>query len=123
MPETTDETKALVRRLAFELCAQIQLNYMPEEMAECAMSLPSLYKARAFGPLHDDVEHVIGLIEQDIATIPHYGCHGCNAVFPDTDDLGIVTKSRIDLLDPGQIRPIGTCPVCGSDVHPKSPTT
>jgi DNA-directed RNA polymerase subunit RPC12/RpoP len=79
-----------------------------------------MYQARHFGPLPESVEHVIGLIERDIASQSHYACIDCRAAFADTHDLGIVTEPHIQLLDPTQHHPAGICPICGSEVHPKT---
>jgi hypothetical protein len=120
MNDAAVEAKALIHRLTFALAAEIETAYLPEEMAECAMHLVPLYQARAYGPLPEDAERIIALIEKDVATIPHYACVGCKAVFVDTQDLGPVTVSNIYDAKTGEPA-IGSCPVCGSEVWPRKP--
>jgi hypothetical protein len=120
MIEPVVDARAVIHRLAFELTIGIELNYVPDEMAECAMHLVPLYQARAFGPLPEDVERVIALIEKKVVTIPHFACAGCKALFLDTDDLGSVAVSNICDAKTGEPA-IGSCPVCGSEVWPRTP--
>jgi hypothetical protein len=118
MPDCTAATKNAVHRLARDVCALIEVHYLPEDMDEVSDSLVPLYLARACGPLPDQVEHTIAKIEKAVAAHAHYSCKDCRALFYGTDDL----ESRVELLQPGQIRSIGICPVCGGDVHPSEPT-
>jgi hypothetical protein len=120
VPTNKNDAANIIQRLARELAVQIELNYLPAEMAQCTGSLVPMYQARPFGPLSESAEHVIGLIERAIADQPHYACIDCHAVFADTQDLGIVTESHIQLLDPTQNHPAGICPVCGSEVRPRA---
>jgi len=117
----TSEKKVVIDRLASALVSEIQLNYLPQEYAKCAMSLLPLYQARAFGPLPDDVEHIVAQVEKALGRYPHYVCECCKALFADTDDLGALTHDYIELLDPGQEPTAGLCPVCGADVHEVGP--
>jgi hypothetical protein len=120
MPDCSKETTRIVGILANALCLEIGVNYLPESLDECGSSLTSLYQALAFGPLPDEVIGMIGKIERAVRTGAHYGCMHCDAVFGHTDDLGLVTQARVDRLKVGEIRPIGICPVCQGDVHPRA---
>jgi hypothetical protein len=112
MNEHALDTMLVVRSLARELALQIGATYMPEDMAECGGALVPLYLARRLGATSETQEMVITKIEQAIASDHHYSCSDCGALFGDTDDLELLTQADIDLLKPGQIRPIGKCPVC-----------
>ena len=118
----TAENKTAINRLASALASEIQLNYLPTEYAQCAMTLLPFYAARAFGPLPEDVELIIAQIEKAVGRYPHYACECCNALFGDTDDLGALPDDYMELLDPGQEPTAGLCPVCGADVHEVGPT-
>jgi hypothetical protein len=118
----TTEKKVVIDRLASALASEIQLNYLPQEYARCAMTLLPLYQAaRAFGPLPEDVEQIMAQVEKALGRYPHYACECCNALFADTDDLEALTEGYIQLLDADQERPAGFCPVCGADVHEVGP--
>ncbi len=120
MSDCATNTMLVVRCLAQQLALQVGVNYLPEDMAECGGTLVPLYLARRLGTMPEDVELIIGKIERAIATVPHYRCQGCGALFGDTDDLGLITQAQIDLLVPGGVRPMGVCPVCHGDVHPQN---
>jgi hypothetical protein len=117
MSECTTATKKAIDRLVRDVCALIEVHYLAEDMDECSDSLVPLYLARACGPLPDQVEHTIAKIEKAVTARPHHSCKGCGALFIGTDDL----ESHVEFRDPGQTRPIGSCPVCGGDVHPAAP--
>ena len=118
----TFEKKVVIDRLASALASEIQINYLPTEYAQCAMTLLPLYQARAFGPLPEDAEHVVAQIEEAVGRYPHYACECCKGLFADTDDLGALPDDYMELLDPGQEPTAGLCPVCGADVHEVGPT-
>jgi len=118
MTDCTAATTNAVHRLARDLCAMIEVHYLAEDMDECSDSLVPLYLARSVAWLPQQVKDTIAKIEQAVARHPHYSCRDCEALFLDTDYLGVVTKAHVELLDPGEIRPIGICPICSGDVHP-----
>jgi hypothetical protein len=115
------DTMLVVRSLARELALQIGATYMPEDFAEAGGALVPLYHARRLGTMPPDVDLIVSKIETAVAADPHYRCLCCGALFGDTDDLALVTQMDVDLLRPGQIRPVGKCPVCRGKVHPHSP--
>jgi hypothetical protein len=118
MSDCATNTMSVIQQLSHRLAIEVELNYMTEEMAECGGALVPLYLARRLGATSEAQEMVIKKIESAIATDPHYSCTGCKAMFADTDDLGFVTQAYIDRIEPGEMRPIGICPVCQGAVHP-----
>ena len=118
---TTNKTKALIHKLAEALSGEIEMNYLPAELAGCSHALVPLLQARVFGPLPAHVERTIELITHDVVTIPHFACSGCDAVFADDEDLETDFMPVRDPHKDPELPIMGACPVCGSAVHPEEP--